>query len=454
MSPNMMSQNEVARGTRVLFKLSGSIAAYKACHVISRLVQAGCEVRTVASRAALEFVGAATLEGLSGSPVHTETFATGSQMHHIHLMKWADIIVLCPATANTINKLAAGIGDDLLSTLFLAHDFQKPYLIAPAMNTNMYQHPATQTSITKLRQWGIEVFDTASGRLACGDQGEGKLLDPDLLLEEILRRAPSTETRRACAEAIGDAISVDNSLDILITAGGTKEPIDAVRSITNTSTGLTGALIADALAARGHRVLFVHGHGSRTPQANERAPGSKGQIELMPFVSFHDLDETLRRTLQERRFDAVIHMAAVSDYSVDQLIVNGQNTIASNSSKLDSGESVSILLKRNHKILPRLKDYARDPRMTVVGFKLTANTTPESRRHAVERAATGVDLIVHNDASEISPRHHPATFFVSGREIARTTTKSEMAARLEEFIVSRSAANDAKRSAKNSKERP
>ena len=127
----------------VLFQLSGSIAAYKACHVVSRLVQAGCAVQTVATRSALEFVGPATLEGLTGRSVATDTFAPGSLMDHIHLVRRADLIVLCPATANTINRLAAGIADDLIGTMFLAFDFGVPYVIVPAMNAAMYEHPAT-----------------------------------------------------------------------------------------------------------------------------------------------------------------------------------------------------------------------------------------------------------------------------------------------------------------------
>ncbi len=423
---------------RVLFQLSGSIAAYKACHVISRLVQAGCEVQTVATRAALEFVGAATLEGLTGRPVESETFAPGAYMNHIHLMKWADIVVLCPATANTINKLASGIGDDLLSTLFLAHDFKKPYLVAPAMNTKMHDHPTTQASIVKLREWGIEVLGSASGALACGDVGVGKLLDPDLLIDEIERRLPERETlgSGATIPPLPGKRSVENSLDILVTAGGTKEPIDAVRSITNTSSGLTGALIAETLSTLGHNVTFLHARDGKRPEAREGG-GGIGAVALVPFVTFRDLDEAIRRLLLEREYDAVIHMAAVSDYSIDHLTVNGLQTAVNGETKLDSGESVSISLKKNHKILPRIKEYARRPEMVVVGFKLTVGANPGERRRAVERVSLGTDLIVHNDAEDIDPRLHPATFYADGAEVARTQTKFELAAKLEELIRGR-----------------
>ena len=221
----------------VLFQLSGSIAAYKACQVISRLTQAGCEVQTVATHAALQFVGPATLEGLTGRPVATDTFAAGSQMDHIHVVRWADLIVLCPATANTINRLAAGIADDLIGTMFLAHDFTKPYVLVPAMNAAMYEHPATAASLGLLRDWGVEIVEPDAGSLACGEIGPGRLAEPDVILAELLGRLG-----RAVAEPA-------HGRRILVTAGGTKAPIDGVRAITNTSTGATGAAIAEHLRA-------------------------------------------------------------------------------------------------------------------------------------------------------------------------------------------------------------
>ncbi|HET9546923.1 MAG TPA: flavoprotein, partial [Desertimonas sp.] len=172
----------------VLFQLSGSIAAYKACHVVSRLVQAGCAVQTVATRAALEFVGPATLEGLTGRAVAADTFAAGSHMDHIHLVRRADLIVLCPATANTINRLAAGIADDLIGTMFLAFDFRVPYIVVPAMNAAMYEHPATAAALDRLTGWGVEVIQPSAGALACGEIGPGRLAEPDDIVANLLGR--------------------------------------------------------------------------------------------------------------------------------------------------------------------------------------------------------------------------------------------------------------------------
>ncbi|PWU21736.1 MAG: bifunctional phosphopantothenoylcysteine decarboxylase/phosphopantothenate--cysteine ligase CoaBC, partial [Bdellovibrio sp.] len=149
--------------------MTGSIAAFKACALLSKIVQSGATVQVAASAAALRFVGEATLEGLSGRPVAKDLWESGRAMEHIQLVRWADLIIVAPASAHFINRAANGVGDDLLTTMFLAHDFTKPFMIAPAMNTAMYLHPVTKGSITKLRELGIQVLETASGVLACGE---------------------------------------------------------------------------------------------------------------------------------------------------------------------------------------------------------------------------------------------------------------------------------------------
>ena len=169
----------------VLFQLTGSIACYKACNVISRLVQEGCDVKTVCSVNALKFIGKSTLEGLTHNAVYTDTFEDRSALEHIELTKWMDLAVICPATANIINKMAAGIGDDYISTIFLAFDFSKPYLVAPAMNKNMWAHPATKRSVDILKGWGVKLLGPGNGRQACGDIGDGRLLEPDAIYKEI-----------------------------------------------------------------------------------------------------------------------------------------------------------------------------------------------------------------------------------------------------------------------------
>jgi phosphopantothenoylcysteine synthetase/decarboxylase len=173
--------------SKILFMLSGSIACYKSAYIISKLVQNDFEVQTACTPGALEFIGEATLEGLTGKPVFKNLYQPGVMMGHIDFAKWADLGIFCPATANSINALASGIANDAVGTLFLAYDFQKPFLIAPAMNQQMFKHPATQESLAKLEKWKIRVLPTDIGLQACGDEGPGRLLDPDQIYSEICK---------------------------------------------------------------------------------------------------------------------------------------------------------------------------------------------------------------------------------------------------------------------------
>jgi phosphopantothenoylcysteine decarboxylase / phosphopantothenate---cysteine ligase len=173
---------------RILFQLTGSIACFKACELISRLVKRGIAVQTVASAGALRFVGAATLEGLTGRAPFTDLYEAGRMMDHIRLARWADIALLCPATANSINRLAAGLADDAIGALFLAWELDhKPYLVAPAMNATMWDHPATLATRERLAGFGAKLLPVGDGRLACGEQGEGRLLEVDQLEKLVLQ---------------------------------------------------------------------------------------------------------------------------------------------------------------------------------------------------------------------------------------------------------------------------
>ncbi len=176
-----------ARKPRLLWILTGSISCYKACFAISRLVQAGVEVRTVATPAALKFVGSATLEGLTGQAVAGDLWEPGKAMDHINLARWADLALVAPATANTINRLASGLADDLSGSLFLAWEIRKkPWWIAPAMNVAMFNHALTQASLAKLASLGVRVLPTGEGALACGEEGPGRLLEPEQLVMHVL----------------------------------------------------------------------------------------------------------------------------------------------------------------------------------------------------------------------------------------------------------------------------
>lgn len=409
---------------KILFQLSGSIACFKACQLLSRLVQAGYDVEVVATPSALKFVGTATLEGLTGKRVHTDVFSDGSHMQHIYLMRRADLILLCPATANTLNKMASGLADDLIGTLFLAHDFKKPYLAAPAMNVSMLHHPATQDSIAKLRGWGIQVLDSAHGTLACGESGEGRLLEPEAIFNEIkklLAPAPVLKTARP--------------LDILITAGGTREPIDGVRSIANASSGRTGNTMASLFASRGHNVTLLKARDSVSLEDTKN-------LRQRGFTTFSDLHEALIEELGRKKYDAVIHAAAVSDFSIDRIESSGK--ILSPDRKIESDSAPVLYLKRNPKIVDALRTYSRNPDIRVIAFKLTRGASKDTSDEAVRKLARHAkpDLILHNDLSEIdveNGKHRMRIFSVlkSGEPllVAESQTKTEAAETLELLLT-------------------
>lgn len=373
---------------RVLFLMSGSIAGYKACQVLSRLRQLGHEVEVVASPWALRFVGEATIEGLTGRPVHRSMFGSGAHMSHIHLVRWADLVIVCPATANTINKLAHGLGDDLMTTLFLAHDFSKPWLIAPAMNSKMYHHPATKESVRKLSDMGCRILETASGVLACGEIGDGKLLDPDLLLQAITSELSLLKPR-----LIEEPVTL-NSLrkpgerrKVLITSGGTSVPIDRVRSITNHSTGKSGAALAEVFGGMGFDVTFLTSKAGVRPRFED---GDGVLVKTKEFETFLELKTHMDTLLPTVDFDLVIHAAAVSDYSL---------ATGPSETKIDSAEDVVLRLKKNPKLLDAIRDTSRNKNVKVVGFKFTATNEEKDRNDKAQKIAISgsVDFLVTND---------------------------------------------------------
>src|SRR5450432_900040 len=228
---------------KIILGVGGGIAAYKSAELARLLMQEGHEVQAVMTSAARKFVRPLTFAALTGRRALTNLFAIESAIEHISVAVEHEMLVIAPATADLMAKLAHGLADDFLTTLYLA--FTGPVLIAPAMNVNMWQHPATQANLETLRQRGNHIVEPDSGYLACGMTGPGRLADPEFILEAILQAA---ETRRDLA---GETI--------LITAGPTQEPLDPVRYISNRSSGKMGYALAEAAAARGARVILVSG---------------------------------------------------------------------------------------------------------------------------------------------------------------------------------------------------
>ena len=375
------------RPLRVLVLMSGSIAAFKVVQLVSRLVQApvGAEVEVVMTSAARAFIGEASLEGLTGRRVRSDTFAAGDHMDHIRLVRWADVVLAAPCTANTLNKLALGIGDDLVGTLFLAHDFSKPWLIAPAMNTRMYEHPTTRGSLDRLRGMGCTIIEGGSGALACGEIGAGRLAEPEVLLEAVLHAAQRPSARSPDEPS---PISQRGALKILVTAGGTRMPLDAVRSIVNGSTGRTGAAIATDLAALGHAVTLLTAEGGVSAEDITR---------LERYDDFDSFERSLRRLLTEESYDVLVQSAAISDW---RPIAAAEH---SSLGKIDSDtDTLTLRFERTPKLVGLVRSWSRNPALRIVAFKLTVGAADAERRRKVAQllAHEGVVAVVANDLQD------------------------------------------------------
>jgi phosphopantothenoylcysteine decarboxylase/phosphopantothenate--cysteine ligase len=400
-------------GSKIAFVLTGSVACYKACDAISRLVQLGHKVRAVATESALRFVGVATLEGLTGERVLTDIFEPGSALEHIQITRWADAVVVCPATAHTLNRFAAGLADDLAGALFLAHDRARPFLVSPAMNPAMWRHPATQESVAKLCHWGVRFISVGDGRTACGEFGEGRLAEPADIVAAI-EASLARPSRR---------------LRVLVTSGGTAEPIDGVRVITNASTGRTGAAIAARMAGCGHDVVLLRAGGSAAAPAACRTE---------TFTTFADLDAALARILSSEHFDAIVHAAAVSDFGVDEVLVGG---VARGPAvgKLQSDEAPVIRLSPHPKLVDALRSRSLNRAVRIVAFKLTRGEASDGALGAVRAlfAHSGADLVVHNDLIEREgPDAFPSTIhFGDGTQPERCATRTQLAAALERVLA-------------------
>jgi phosphopantothenoylcysteine decarboxylase / phosphopantothenate---cysteine ligase len=400
--------------SQILFLLTGSIACYKACEVISQLVQRGHRVRAVATEAALQFVGATTLEALTGERVAHELFAEGGALEHIELVRRADLVIVCPATANTMNALAAGLAPDLAGSLLLAHDWKQPLLIAPAMNPAMWAHPATVAGVARLRGWGVRFIAPGRGRTACGEVGEGRLAEP----AEILAAIDAALVTRASRGRM------------LVTSGGTAEPVDAVRVLTNHSTGATGARLAAHFARAGYEVVLLRA---------ESACGAGGSCVEETFTTFADLDRQLTRLLGERDFDAVIHAAAVSDFAIDRIEIDGE-VRAPGSGKLGSGSAPVLHLRRNPKLLDTLRARSRNPAVRIVAFKLTHGAEAAAVRTAVEglTRAGAADWVVHNDraAQRAAGDAFPAEIWSAhGAVVARCADRGDIGPALAQLLA-------------------
>ncbi len=351
------------KGKTVLLGVSSSIAAYKAASLASMLVKQHADVHVLMTANATQFISPITFETLTGHKALVDTFDRNFQfsVEHVSLAKLADVVMIAPATANVIAKLAHGLADDMLTTTVLACNC--PKLISPAMNTRMYENPVTQDNLDILRGYGWQVVEPASGYLACGDTGAGKLPEPEELLDWILQTASREKDMQG--------------LRVLVTAGPTQEALDPVRYLTNHSSGKMGYAIAKAASRRGAQVTLVTG-----PTALPRPRF----MEVAEIVSAADMFREVTERAPEQ--DIIIKAAAVADYTPEQ--------VAEDKLKKKDGE-MSIPLRRTQDILQYLGDHRRENQF-LCGFSMETRDMLENSRKKLEKKH--VDMIAANNVKE------------------------------------------------------
>ncbi|MGV7221864.1 MAG: bifunctional phosphopantothenoylcysteine decarboxylase/phosphopantothenate--cysteine ligase CoaBC [Nitrospinales bacterium] len=347
---------------KIVLGISGGIAVYKAAELVRLLVKDGASVYVVMTKNAKEFVTPLTFQTLSGNPVYHEIFdaETASSMKHIEACESADLLVVAPATANTIGKLANGLADDPLSTLFVA--YTGPVMVAPAMNDKMWANPAVQENVKKLQDRDVTIIDPEDGQLACGVVGPGRLAEPENILKKIKERILKKKDL--------------DGLKILVTAGPTREPIDPVRYITNPSSGKTGFAIARQAMERGAEVTLVSGPVNIEPPKN---------VEYLKCVRGSEMAELVASSLPG--CDVVVMTAAVGDFA--------PKTVSKEKIKKGTKDKVSLELFPTQDILGWIAENKTD--QIVVGFAAESQNIIQNALEKLERKK--LDLIVANDIS-------------------------------------------------------
>ncbi|HII4451665.1 TPA: bifunctional phosphopantothenoylcysteine decarboxylase/phosphopantothenate--cysteine ligase CoaBC [Clostridium perfringens] len=364
----------------VVVGVSGGVAVYKALDVISRLRKKDVEVHVIMTKSATEFVTPLSFQSLSQNMVITDMFAEPKawEIQHISLAKKADLMLIVPATANIIGKVANGIADDMLSTTIMAT--KAPVVFCPAMNTNMYENPIVQRNISLLKELGYEFIEPASGRLACGDEGKGKLQDTEIIAEETLRRLHSTK------DLLGKKV--------VVTAGPTMVPIDPVRILTNRSSGKMGYSIAEEARDRGAEVVLISG-----PTSLIKPNG----IKVIDIKTNEDMFNAIKNEFKDA--DIVIKSAAVADYKAKNY----------SSEKIKkTGDDLNLIFERDRDILKTLGDMKEN--QILVGFAAESSNLKENAKGKLERK--NLDYIVANDISK------PETGFASDENKVTIISKS------------------------------
>ena len=405
-------------GPRILLVIGGGIAAYKSCELVRLIRKAGGSVTCVLTESGAQFVTPMSLAALSGNEVHTSLWNLKNEadIGHIQLSREADLVVVCPATANMLAKMAAGIADDLATTMLLATD--KPVMAVPAMNVRMWSHAATQRNLQMLKQSGVHVMQPDDGPMACGEFGPGRLPEPEDIwreAEQLLALTSESDPLRGQGEF--DPHPLHRPLygrHVLVTAGPTHEPIDPVRYIANRSSGKQGFAIAEAAAAAGARVTLIAG-----PVHLPTPPG----VDRIDVETAREMAEAVNQTLP---VDVAVMVAAVADWHV--------TSQAAQKIKKDGSGIAPLELAENPDILAGLGGSAEKPRL-LIGF--AAETHDVVHYAQGKRQRKGADWIIANDVSgDVMGGNHNTVHVVTadGVEDWERMDKERVAAKLVERI--------------------
>ena len=349
-------------GKHIVLGVTGSIAAYKIASLASMLVKQKADVTVIMTQNATNFINPITFESLTGNKCLVDTFDRNFefQVEHVSLAKQTDVFLVAPASANVIAKAAHGIADDMLTTTLLACTC--PKIFAPAMNTRMYRNPIVQDNMRTLMRYGMEVITPASGYLACGDTGEGKMPEPEVLYEYIVKALSPKDMA---------------GKKVLVTAGPTQEKIDPVRYISNHSTGKMGYAVARAAMLRGAEVTLVSGKGDLQPPAG---------VRVVPVMSAADMAQAVKDAASDQ--DIIIKAAAVADY---------RPSVTADEKIKKKDEELSIALERTEDILAYLGSHRREGQF-LCGFSMETEHMIENSRAKLEKK--NIDMIVANNLKQ------------------------------------------------------
>ena len=388
---------------KILFIICGGISAYKSLETIRLFKKNGANIKTILTSSAKEFVTPLSVTSLSQGKVYSDLFSVEneSEMDHISLSRWADIIVIAPATANTISKLAQGTTDDLASTVVLASD--KDIIIAPAMNVRMWEHPTTKTNIKKLDEFGYKLIGPVVGDMACGEYGEGKMSDPLVIAEEIDKYF-LTHTNNKKFKA-------------LVTAGPTNEYIDPVRFITNKSSGKQGYELAKSLSRKGFDTTLISG------------PTNLEITKNINLIKVETADEMLVATQENLPVDVAIFSAAVADFKINKKYEK----------KIKKKDNLNLNLERNIDILNYVSNHNSMRPELVIGFAAETNEVDKNAEDKLNKK--NCDWIISNDVSNkdigFNSDYNEVTIHYKNRNVKKEKLSFKKKSRISDEIVDR-----------------